>query len=94
MHSRVARHRFVEDVSTGRSLRDLLHSIVYDVMNQVVFCVQLSMCGAYQAQQDDVGAFFRAIASKCSYRTPLHTLFYALQGPINSLRSITHGVLT
>jgi hypothetical protein len=36
--------------------RDLLFSRVYDLMNQVVFCVQPSVRAAYQAQQDHVGA--------------------------------------
>ncbi len=35
--------------------RDLLFSSIYDVMNQVVFCVQPSVRAAYQAQQDDIG---------------------------------------
>ncbi len=34
--------------------RDLLFSSIYDVMNQVVFCVQPSVRAAYQAQQDDI----------------------------------------
>ncbi len=34
--------------------RDLLFSSVYDLMNQVVFCVQPSVRAAYQAQQDDI----------------------------------------
>ena|SRR5687768_13756858 len=37
--------------------RDLLFSSVYDLMNQVVFCVQPSVRAAYQAQQDDVLRF-------------------------------------
>src|SRR5437879_13857676 len=34
--------------------RDLLFSSVYDLMNQVVFCVQPSVRAAYQAHQNDV----------------------------------------
>ena len=35
--------------------RDLVFSSIYDVMNQVVFCVQPSVRAADQAQQDDIG---------------------------------------
>src|SRR5262249_18278250 len=36
------------------SPRELVFSSVYDLMNQVVFCVQPSIRAAYRAQQDDV----------------------------------------
>jgi tetrahydromethanopterin S-methyltransferase subunit B len=44
--------------------RDLLFSSVYDLMNQVVFCVQPSVRAAYQAQQDDVGASLVSVYNK------------------------------
>ena len=44
--------------------RDLLFSSVYDMMNQVVFCVQPSVRAAYQAQQDDVGASLVSVYNK------------------------------
>src|SRR5918999_1432415 len=47
--------------------RDLLFSSVYDMMNQVVFCVQPSVRAAYQAQQDDVGASLVSVYNKLNY---------------------------
>lgn len=44
--------------------RDLLFSSVYDLMNQVVFCVQPSVRAAYQAQQDDVGTSIVSVYNK------------------------------
>ena len=44
--------------------RDLLFSSVYDMMNQVVFCVQPSVRAAYQAQQDDVGTSLVSVYNK------------------------------
>ena len=44
--------------------RDLLFSSIYDMMNQVVFCVQPSVRAAYQAQQDDVGASLVSVYNK------------------------------
>ena len=47
--------------------RDLLFSSVYDLMNQVVFCVQPSLRAAYQAQQDDVGASLVSVYNKLNH---------------------------
>ena len=47
--------------------RDLLFSSVYDLMNQVVFCVQPSVRAAYQAQQDDVGASLVSVYNKLNH---------------------------
>jgi hypothetical protein len=44
--------------------RDLLFSSVYDLMNQVVFCVQPSVRAAYRAQQDDVATSLVSVYSK------------------------------
>jgi hypothetical protein len=44
--------------------RDLLFSSVYDMMNQVVFCVQPSVRAAYQAQQDDVATSLVSVYNK------------------------------
>ena len=44
--------------------RELLFSSVYDMMNQVVFCVQPSVRAAYQAQQDDVGTSLVSVYNK------------------------------
>ena len=44
--------------------RELLFSSVYDLMNQVVFCVQPSVRAASQAQQDDVGASLVSVYNK------------------------------
>ena len=44
--------------------RDLLFSSVYDLMNQVVFCVQPSVRAAYQAQQDDVATSLVSVYNK------------------------------
>src|SRR3989475_3712653 len=44
--------------------RDLLFSSVYDLMNQVVFCVQPSVRAAYQAHQDDVGTSLVSVYNK------------------------------
>lgn len=44
--------------------RDLLFSSVYDLMNQVVFCVQPSVRAAYQAHQNDVGTSLVAVSNK------------------------------
>ena len=44
--------------------RDLLFSSVYDMMNQVVFCVQPSVRAAYQAQQDDIATSLVSVYNK------------------------------
>src|SRR2546428_3109685 len=44
--------------------RDLLFSSVYDLMNQVVFCVQPSVRAAYQAHQNDVGTSLVSVYNK------------------------------
>jgi hypothetical protein len=44
--------------------RELLFSSVYDLMNQVVFCVQPSVRAAYQAHQDDVGASLVSVSNQ------------------------------
>ena len=44
--------------------RELLFSTVYDLMHQVVFCIQPSVRAAYQAQQDDVGTSLVSVYSK------------------------------
>ena len=44
--------------------RDLLFSSVYDMMNQVVFCVQPSVRAAYRDQHDDVGASLVSVYHK------------------------------
>jgi len=41
-----------------------LFSSVYDLMNQVVFCMQPSVRAAYQAQQDDVGTSLVSVYNK------------------------------
>jgi hypothetical protein len=47
--------------------RDLLFSSVYDMMNQVVFCVQPSVRAASQAHQDDVGASLVSVSNKLNH---------------------------
>ena len=44
--------------------RDLLFSSVYELMNQVVFCVQPSVRAAYQAHQNDVGTSLVSVYNK------------------------------
>jgi len=44
--------------------RELLFSSVYDLMNQVVFCVQPSVRAAYRAHQDEVGTSLVSVYSK------------------------------
>jgi hypothetical protein len=44
--------------------RELLFSSVYDLMNQVVFCLQPSVRAAYQAHQDDVGTSLVSVYNK------------------------------
>lgn len=44
--------------------RALLFSSVYDLMQQVVFCVQPSVRAAYQAHQDDVGTSLVSVSNK------------------------------
>ena len=44
--------------------RELLFSSVYDLMNQVVFCVQPSIRAAYRAHQDDVATSLVSVYSK------------------------------
>ena len=44
--------------------RDLVFSSVYDMMNQVVFCVQPSVRAAYQAQQDDRAPSLVSVSNK------------------------------
>ena len=53
-----------ERTANKQYTRDLLFSSVYDMMNQVVFCVQPSVRAAYQAQQDDVGASLVSVYNK------------------------------
>jgi hypothetical protein len=40
-----------------------LFASVYDLMNQVVFCIQPSVRAAYQAQQDDVGTSLVSVSN-------------------------------
>jgi hypothetical protein len=47
--------------------RDLLFSSVYDMMNQVVFCVQPSVRAAYQAHQDDMGTSLVSVSNKLKH---------------------------
>ena len=47
--------------------RELLFSSVYDLMNQVVFCMQPSVRAAYQAQQADVGASLVSVYNKLNH---------------------------
>lgn len=47
--------------------RDLLFSSVFDMMNQVVFCVQPSVRAAYQAQQDDVATSVVSVYNKLNH---------------------------
>jgi hypothetical protein len=44
--------------------RDLLFSSVYDLMNQVVFCIQPSVRAAYQAHPNDVGTSLVSVYNK------------------------------
>lgn len=44
--------------------RDLCFSTVYNMMNQVVFCVQPSVRAAYQAQQNEVGTSVVSVYNK------------------------------
>jgi hypothetical protein len=44
--------------------RELRFSSIYDMMNQVVFCVQPSVRAAYQAQRDDVGTSLVLVYNK------------------------------
>ena len=44
--------------------RDFLFFSVYDLMNQVVFCVQPSVRAAYQAHQNDVGTSLVSVYNK------------------------------
>jgi hypothetical protein len=44
--------------------RDLWFSTIYDLMSQVVFCVQPSVRAAYQAQEADVGVSVVSIYNK------------------------------
>jgi len=44
--------------------RDLLFSTVYDLMSQVVFCVQPSVRAAYLAQEADVGTSIVSVYNK------------------------------
>ena len=44
--------------------RELLFSTVYDLMNQVVFCVQPSVRAAYRAQEADVGTSVVSVYNK------------------------------
>jgi hypothetical protein len=47
--------------------RALLFASVYDLMNQVVFCVQPSVRAAYQAHQDDVGASLVSVSNTLNH---------------------------
>ena len=47
--------------------RELLFSSVYELMNQVVFCVQPSVRAAYQAHQDDVGTSLVSVYNKLNH---------------------------
>ena len=44
--------------------RELLFSSVYDLMNQVVFCVKPSIRAAYRGQQEDVGTSLVSVYNK------------------------------
>jgi len=44
--------------------RELLFSTVYDLMSQVVFCVQPSVRAAYLAQEADVGTSIVSVYNK------------------------------
>jgi hypothetical protein len=44
--------------------RDLMFSSIYDMMNQVVLCVQPSVRAAYQAQRDDIGTSLVSVYNK------------------------------
>lgn len=56
--------QWFERTAQKQYTRELLFSSVYDLMNQVVFCVQPSVRAAYQAQQDDVGASLVSVYNK------------------------------
>ncbi len=56
-----------EHTAQKQYTRDLLFSSVYDMMNQVVFCVQPSVRAAYQAQQDEVGASLVSVYNKLNH---------------------------
>jgi len=56
-----------EHTAQKQYTRELLFSSVYDLMNQVVFCVQPSVRAAYQAQQDDVGASIVSVYNKLNH---------------------------
>jgi hypothetical protein len=47
--------------------RDLLFLSVFDMMNQVVFCVKPSVRAAYQAQSDEVGASVVSVYNKLNH---------------------------
>jgi hypothetical protein len=55
---------WVERTAPKPYTRALLFSSVYDLMNQVIFCVQPSVRAAYQAHQDNVGASLVAAYNK------------------------------
>jgi len=56
--------QWFERTAQKQYTRELLFSSVYDLMHQVVFCVQPSVRAAYQAQQDDVGASLVSVYNK------------------------------
>lgn len=56
--------QWFERTAQKQYTRELLFSSVYDLMNQVVFCVQPSVRAAYQAQQDDIGASLVSVYNK------------------------------
>lgn len=44
--------------------RELLFSSIYDLMNQVVFCVKPSVRAAYRSQPDEVGTSLVSVYNK------------------------------
>ncbi len=53
-----------ERTAQNQYTRDLLFSSVYDMMNQVVFCVQPSVRAAYRDQEADVGTSLVSVYNK------------------------------
>ncbi len=53
-----------ERTAQNQYTRDLLFSSVYDMMNQVVFCVQPSIRAAYRDQEADVGTSLVSVYNK------------------------------
>lgn len=53
-----------ERTAKKQDTRELLFSSVYDLMNQVVFCVKPSIRAAYRGQQEDVGTSLVSVYNK------------------------------